>query len=178
MHYTSAKILHSKDQTLSMYKAYAAWVHTQHRVWIKQLCSDRDGEYTVTDFMVFLQGRGAKCWLTMHDTPQHNGVAKALNHQLVEHMHALLHQSGLPKTLWAKALLYTVWQKNHTSTCALGTVMPYECLHKSKPNLAGVLEWGQHMWVHNDSGSKLDAQATVAHWVGYDADSTHVHRFY
>ena len=34
------------------------------------------------------------------------------------------------------------------------------------------------MWVHNDSGSKLDAQATVAHWVGYNANSTHAHRIY
>ena len=93
-------------------------------------------------------------------------------------MHALLHQSGLPKTLWAEGLLYTVWLKNRTSTCTLGTVTPYECLHKSKPNLAGVLEWGQCVWMHNDSGSKLDAQAMVAHWVGYDANSTHAHRIY
>ena len=57
-------------------------------------------------------------------------------------------------------------------------VTPYECLHKSKPNLAGVPEWGQCVWVHNDSGSKLDAWATVAHWVGYNADSTHAHRIY
>ena len=56
--------------------------------------------------------------------------------------------------------------------------MPYEHLHKSKPNLADVLEWGQCMWVHNYSGSKLDAQAMVAHWVGYDADSTHINRIY
>ena len=71
-------------------------------------------------------------------------------------MHVLLHQSGLLKTLWAKALLYAVWLKNCTLTHTLGTVTPYECLYKSKPNLVGVLEWGQHMWVHNDSGSKLD----------------------
>ena len=141
--YTSAKILHSKDQMLSAYKAYAVWVHTQHGVWIKQLCSNRGGEYTGTDFTVFLQGEGTKCQLITHNTPQHNGVAKALNHQLVECMHVLLHQSGLPKTLWAKALLYAVWLKNCTLTCALGTVMPYECLHKSKPNLASVPEWGQ-----------------------------------
>ena len=81
-------------------------------------------------------------------------------------------------TLWAESLLYAVWLKNHTSTCALGTVTPYECLHKSKPNLAGVPEWGQCVWVHNDLGSKLDARATVAHWVGYNANSTHAHRIY
>ena len=54
MCYTSAKILHSKDQMLNAYKAYAAWVHTQHRVQIKWLHSDRGGEYTGTDFTVFL----------------------------------------------------------------------------------------------------------------------------
>jgi hypothetical protein len=32
--------------------------------------------------------------------------------------------------------------------------------------------------VHNASGSKLDAQATQARWVGYDADSTHAHHIY
>ena len=69
MHYTSAKILCSKDQMLNAYKAYAAWVHTQHRAQIKQLCSDRGGKYTGTDFMMFLQGEGTEHWLTMHNTP-------------------------------------------------------------------------------------------------------------
>ena len=93
----------------------------------------------------------------MHNTPQHNGVAEALNCQLVERMQALLHQSGLPKTLWAEALMFAVWLKNCTSTCALSTGTPFKRLHKSKPNLAGVPKWGQLVWVHNDAGSKLDA---------------------
>ena len=54
MHYTSAKILCSKDQMLSAYEAYVAWVNTQHGAWIKRLCSDRGWEYTGTDFTVFL----------------------------------------------------------------------------------------------------------------------------
>jgi hypothetical protein len=64
------------------------------------------------------------------------------------------------------------------STWALGIVMPFERLYKQKPNLAGVPEWGQRVWVHTDSGSKLDAQAIEGHWVGYDGDSTHAHRIY
>ena len=93
-------------------------------------------------------------------------------------MRALLHHSGLPKTLWAEALHFAVWLKNRMSTHALGTITPYERLTKSKPSLAGVPIWGQRVWVHNNSGSKLDAHATVARWVGYDADSTHAHRIY
>jgi hypothetical protein len=56
--------------------------------------------------------------------------------------------------------------------------MPFEQLYGQKPNLAGMPKWGQRVWVHNDSGSKLDARAIEGHWVGYDKDSTHAHRIY
>jgi transposase InsO family protein len=176
--YTKISILRSKDQTLDAYKGFAAWAQTQHGVRIKRLRSDRGGEYTGTEFSNFLQAQGTERRLTTHDTPQHNGVAESLNRRLVERVRALLHHSGLPKTLWAEALHFAVWLKNRTSTRALGIVTPFERLTKSKPNLAGVPIWGQRVWVHNDSGSKLDARATVARWVGYDADSTHAHRIY
>ena len=75
----------------------------------------------------------------------------------MEHAHAILHQANLPKTLWAEAVLHVVWLKNHTSMKALGTVTPYEKLYKEKPNLGNVPEWGQSVWVHYPSRSKLDA---------------------
>jgi hypothetical protein len=55
-------------------------------------------------------------WLTTHDMPEHNGVTESLNHCLLEHMHAMLHQSSLPKMLWGEALNHTIWLKNHSST--------------------------------------------------------------
>ena len=87
----------------------------------------------------------------------------------------MLHQADLPKNLWAEAILHAIWLKNRTSTKALGNITPYEWLYRLKPNLAPVPEWGQYVWVHNSTGSKLDAQATQARWVGFDADSTHAH---
>jgi hypothetical protein len=44
-------------------------------------------------------------------------------------MRGMLHQAGLPKTLWGEATQYTVWLKNCTSTRALGNTMPYERLY-------------------------------------------------
>jgi hypothetical protein len=110
--------------------------------------------------------------------PQHNGVAKLLNHRLMEHVHALLYSSGLPKFLWGEAIHFAVWLKNHTSTHALSNVTPYKHLHREKPNLAGLPEWGQHVWVHQMTDSKLDARAIEGQWVGFDHDSTHAHRIY
>jgi hypothetical protein len=39
-------------------------------------------------------------------------------------------------------------------------------------------EWGRPIWVHLDSGSKLDGRAAEARWMGFDGDSTHAHRIY
>src|SRR6266849_7061538 len=64
------------------------------------------------------------------------------------------------------------------STKALGSMTPYEKLYGEKPNLANVPEWGQQVWVYNPAGSKLDARALQAQWVGYNADSTHAHCIY
>ena len=47
-----------------------------------------------------------------------------------------------------------------------------------KPDLSRVPKWGQKVWVHQGSGSKLDGCATEARWVGFNADSTHAHRIY
>ncbi len=178
-HFTHVDILCTKDQMLSAYRAFAAWAHTQHGAKIKALCSDHGSEYTSCEFTQFLQEEGTERHLTMHNTLQHNGIAESLNHRLLEHVWAILHHSGLPKTLWAEALQFTVWLKNCTSTQALGNnTTPYKELYGDKPNLSGVPEWGQLVWVHSGTGSKLDACGIEACWVGYDADSTHAHCIY
>jgi hypothetical protein len=51
-------------------------------------------------------------WLMTHDMLEHNGVTESLNCCLLEHMHAMLHQSGLPKMLWGEALNHAIWLKN------------------------------------------------------------------
>jgi hypothetical protein len=176
--FTKLTILRSKDQTLDAYKSFAAWAHTQKGVKIKRLRSDRGGEYTGNAFTKFLEEQGTERRLTTHDTPQHNGVAESLNRRLVERIRAFLIQSGLPKFLWAEAARFVVWLRNRTTTKVLGNMTPYERLTGQKPNLAGVPEWGQRVWVHDDSGTKLDGRASEARWVGYDEDSTHAHRVY
>ena len=176
--YTRVQLLRSKDEALQAYKDFAAWAQTQHGAKIKRLRSDRGGEYTGDDFSKFLKEQGTERRLTTHDTPQHNGVAESLNRRLLERTRAILHHSGLPKHLWGEAVNHLTWLKNRTSTRTLGNITPLERLYGQKPNLGNVPEWGQRVWVHTDSGSKLDARAIEGHWVGYDKDSTHAHRIH
>jgi transposase InsO family protein len=176
--FTVIETLKKKSDTLTAYKAYANWAQTQHGVAIKRLRSDRGGEFTGNEFTKFLQEQGTERRLTTHDTPQHNGVAEALNRRLMERVHAMLHQSGLPEYLWGEAVQHAVWLKNRSSTRVLGDVTPLERLTGIKPNIAGVPEWGQPVWVHISKGSKLQARGVKARWVGYDRESPHAHRIY
>jgi hypothetical protein len=176
--YTKLDILRSKDQAFDAYKQFAAWADTQHHVKVKRLRSDRGGEYTGNAFTTFLQQQGTERRLTTADTPQHNGIAESLNRRLLERVRAMLHQAELPKNLWAEAIQFAVWLKNRASTRALGNMTPYERLYGQKPNLANVPEWGQNVWVYKPAGFKLDARASQARWIGFDADSTHAHRVY
>jgi hypothetical protein len=128
--YTHIELLCTKDE------AFAAWASTQHGANIKHFRSDHSSEFTSQAFNAFLKEQGTKCQLTTHDTPQHNGMAKSLNHCLMEHVHTLLYSSRLPKFLWGEAIHFAVWLKNHTLTRALSNITPYKHLHRDKPNLA------------------------------------------
>ena len=108
--------------------------------------------------------------LTIHDSPEQNGVAKYLNQTLLEWTHAMLHSSSLLKYLWGQCIKHTVWLKNRTFTCALNGKTPCKAILNSKPNLNGLPEWGSQVWVHNASNSKLDARAMTGHWMGYDTE--------
>jgi transposase InsO family protein len=176
--YSRITLLRKKDETFESYKHFEAWAATQHNVKIKRLRSDRGGEYLGDEFTAHLQAQGTERRLTTHDTPEHNGVAEALNRRILERVRAMLHQSGLPKFLWGEAVLHANWLKNRTSTRALNNMTPYEALTGSKPNLSNLHEWGTKVWVHDDTNSKLEGRSNIGRWVGYDNESTHAHRIY
>ncbi len=111
-HWTWLYLLCSKDQTLDAYKSFVTWAKTQHGATIKCLHSDHGEEFTGNEFTKYLEQEGTERCLTTHDMPEHNGIAKALNHCLLERVRAMLHSANLPKNLWGEAIYHAVWLKN------------------------------------------------------------------
>jgi hypothetical protein len=68
-----------KSEALGAFKQYEAQLTRQHDVKIKTLRSDRGGEYLSAEFDVYLKAQGIRRELTVHDSPQQNGVAERLN---------------------------------------------------------------------------------------------------
>ena len=74
--FTNLYLLAKKSDAFESYKDYEAWCSTQLDARIKVLHSDRGGEYLGNDFISHLNSKGTVQKLTVHDTPQQNGVAE------------------------------------------------------------------------------------------------------
>jgi hypothetical protein len=99
---------------------YRAWTKTQwNTTEIKVLRSDRGREYLSGELSEYLDKMGTMQKLTIHDMPKYNGVVEHLNCTLLEKVQAMFHASSLPKNLWGKAVMHSVYIKNCTSTRTL-----------------------------------------------------------
>ena len=175
--YTIIYFMAKKSEVFEHYQAFEAWLNTQYNVQIKKLRSDRGGEYLSGEFSNHLRQKGTIRRLTVHDTPEYNGVSERLNRTLLEKVRAMLHESQLPRFLWGEALAHAVFVKNRSWTRSLKNVTPLEVLTGAKPNLANLQVWGSRVWVHDTGGSKLDGRAKEVRWVGFDEESK-AHRIY
>ena len=52
---------------------------------------------------------------------------------------------------------------------------PYKAVFGKKPNLKGVREWGEKVWVHVEKSDKLSGRVRKGHWLGIDEESKGVH---
>ena len=144
---------------------------------LKRLQSDRGVEYISDEFDQYLKSKGTTRSLTVHNTPEQNGVAERLNRTLVEHARTMHYTADLPKFLWTESIQHVVWLKNRTTTYQLEGKTPFEMLFNKKPDLSNLPEWGTKVWVLKEDRGKLEAKADEGHWVGYSRDSKS-HRVY
>ena len=176
--YSNVYFLHAKSEAFTAYQYYEAWLKTQHDARVKALRSDRGGEYLTEEFSKHLKAAGTTRKLTVHDTPEYNGVAERLNRTIITKVRAMLHDSGSPHFLWAEATQHAVYLKNRTWTRTLGDTTPYEILTGKKPDLSNVHPWGCKVRVHDTSGSKLDGRSKIGRWMGVDGETGDGHRVY
>ena len=104
--YTRLYLQKAKSDTFDSYQAFKAWLSTQFNTKVKHLRSDCGGEYLSAEFTKYLKSKGTERRVTVHDTPEHNGVAERLNWTLVERVRTMMHTSGMPKSLWGEAVMH------------------------------------------------------------------------
>ena len=163
--------MRAKSDAFEEYKAYEAWLRVQRGKSIRSLQTDRGGEYMSNAFAAHLRQQGTTRLLTVHDSSPSNGIAERCNGVLLEHVRALLVDSGLPKFLWKEALKYAMWIRNRTTTHLLDGMTPYEAFYGVKLDIGDIHLWGSRVWVRDLTAGKLDPRGREGRFIGYDAES-------
>ena len=140
-------LMKSKDEAFSQYVILQTSLQTQHGVTVKTLHSDRGGEFLSGEFTAYLERLGTKRRLTVHDTPEHNGIAERTHRTLLNAVRSLLISSGLPKWLWGFAMRYTVYVCNRTPKKAIGMSTPWEKRFGTKPDISNFHTFGRTVYV-------------------------------
>jgi transposase InsO family protein len=99
---------------------------------MKELQSDRGGEYTGHNFEFHLKKNGILHRMSVPYTPQQNGMAERLNQTLLNVTRCLLIHSGLPQSFWAKALQTASYIRNLYPSSAIRDSIPFELWNKRK----------------------------------------------
>ena len=164
-----------KSETITLYKKDEVYIKMQTGHEIKYSCSDHSGEFLLKELTEHQDVQGTQRELTIHDSPQQNGVSNCGMWACAEQAHTLLIGSGLPHTHWAEAMTYSTWLQNRSATHALDGKTPYEVRNGKRPNLAGVQEFSAAAYMKDLAARKLDSQAQVGRFVGYDSESKGYH---
>ncbi len=172
-HKSKSEYLSKKSGTFGSYKCYEIWIKVQRGVEvIKILGTDRGGEFLSDEFTQHLKAKGTEQHLTVHDSPQSNGIAERSNGYLMDMTRAFLISSGLPKYLWAEAHWHAEWVYNRTPTKAIPSgKTPFEMATGRKPNISGLCPWGCRCWVRVKAPEKLGEHAVEACFVGIDTEA-------
>ena len=84
---------------------------------------------------------------------------------------SFLVSSGLPRFHWPEPFCHAAWIKFRSPHAALPNTTPYEFVHKEKLNLEDLHKFGATVYVKDLTAGKLDVQAKISKFVGYDDKS-------
>jgi hypothetical protein len=147
---------------------------------LKKLCIDGGGEFLSKEFKKYLLDNGIQLDITAPYSPSQNGIAEHLNRTLVEHAGTMIHQNGLPYSLWREVVAYAMYLKNQSPTCAIKDHKVHdEVFWGKKPDISHLQEFGKTCWVLQQGGnlSKFNLKSHEFIFVGI-ADGTKGYRYY
>ena len=158
-------LMRQKSKTYDKFREYKAETENQLGVHIKQLRSNRGGEYLSREFKFYLTQEGIVSQLLAPGTPQQNGVAERRNRTLLDMVRLMLSYSSLPISFWGFALETATYLLNLIPSKSVSKA-PTELWNGRKPSLNHIRIWGALAHVLRKEPHKLESRTEVCLFIG------------
>ena len=158
--------LKTKDEAYGKFCEWKTLVENQSSQKVKCLRTDNGLEFCNVQFDSFCNKNGIARHRTCTYTPQQNGVAKRMNHTIMEKVRCMLNQSGLEEKFWAEAAATAAYLINRTPSSAIDNNIPEEVWLNKEPGYKHLRTFGSVVYIHTDQG-KLKPRALKGVFIGY-----------
>ena len=136
----------------------------------KRLRCDNGSEYINAALKAYCDSKGIKLETTVRYTPEQNGAAERLNRTLMDKVRPMLNGAGLPKYLWAEAVVTANYVRNRSPVSGRDKT-PWELFFGIKPDVSHLRTFGIHVYAltPKELRNKLEPTSERGRFIGYPA---------
>ncbi|MBW0501514.1 hypothetical protein O181_041229 [Austropuccinia psidii MF-1] len=170
-HFT--RMLKHKSEAFDCFLNVKNLMENQHDRRIKNLVSDRGGEFLNERFKRLALESGFIHTFSPSYTPQHNGFAERANRTILDKAKCLLNGCGLPKQFWAEAINTATFLCNLIPTPSRHNKSPYALWTGKSPRIKKLRVFGCQavVLIHcNFRDWKLGESGCKGIFLGYEND--------
>ena len=165
--------LKSKDEAFDYFKHFKELIESETRHKLRNLHTDRGGEFMSHEFLAYYQQNGIKRQLSQAKTPQQNSVAKRRNRTTIERTRSMAVEAHLPGYLWTKAINTANYIINISPISANLGLTPEERYSCKLPTMTHLKIFGSIAFVHipKTNRKKLNTKTSKCIFLRYDSKS-------
>ncbi|KAG1665273.1 hypothetical protein FOA52_015850 [Chlamydomonas sp. UWO 241] len=139
--YSLVFLLENKSDASHSMRQAIAFFECQTGASVRNVRSDRGGEFTNHALYDHYKAKGIVPQHTMPHTPEQNGVAERINRTLTDKVRPMLAHSGMSLGYWGEAMLAANYLRN-LSPSSHSNKTPHELLFNRVPDVSHLRVWG------------------------------------
>jgi FtsZ-interacting cell division protein YlmF len=140
---------------------------------LKEVRSDRGGEFMSSDFKEFCDKHGIKREYTIPGTPQQNGVVERQNRIVQQMARSMMNEKNIGQTYWVEEIHTTVHVLNKAHLRPHSDKTPYELWYGRPTSIKHFKVFGSKCYIKNNNENlgKYDDRADEGIFLGYATNS-------
>jgi hypothetical protein len=170
---TWVAFLKEKAKAFEKFKIFKALTETQIGKRLKEVRSDRGGEFMSRYFKEFCDEHGIKREYTIPRTPQQNGVVERQNRTVQEMARSMMNEKNIGQTYWVEAIHTVVHVLNKAHLRPQSDKTPYELWFGRPASIKHFKVFGSKCYIKNNDENldKYDDRADEGIFLGYATNS-------
>jgi hypothetical protein len=164
---TFVRLIKHKSDTSAKIIKFCKFIYTQYGIKIKKWLSDGGTKFNKAK--TYCEKKDMLWDPTQTYASDMNGGVKKVGGDIIKKGFAILHDAGLPITLWGLCMETANYLRNKSPNASLGGKTPYEAFYNAKPDVSHLRIIKSLVYTHIPKEKRLkhESHTNLSIFVGY-----------